>query len=73
MVSPKRPGRLVRRPREAHRCPRPSRSRAATCAREASPGPDRGRLLRALEDWWIARAFQPDRAACLAELERRLG
>ena len=36
-------------------------------------GPKLGRLLRALEGWWIARAFRPDRAACLAELDRRLG
>ena len=42
-------------------------------ARGVPPGPELGRLLRALEDWWIARAFRPDRAACLAELERRLG
>ena len=42
-------------------------------ARGVLPGPDLGRLLRALEDWWIARAFQPDRNACLAELDRRLG
>ena len=41
--------------------------------RGVPPGPDLGRLLRDLEDWWIARAFQPDRDACLAELERRLG
>ena len=36
-------------------------------------GPEVGRLLREMEDWWIAQAFQPDRTACLAELERRLG
>ena len=42
-------------------------------ARGVPPGPELGRLLRALEDWWIAHAFQPDRAACLAELDRRLG
>ncbi len=42
-------------------------------ARGVPPGPKLGRLLRALEDWWIADAFQPDRAACLAELDRRLG
>lgn len=42
-------------------------------ARGVPPGPKLGRLLRALEDWWIARVFQPDRAACLAELDRRLG
>ena len=42
-------------------------------ARGVPSGPDLGRLLRALEDWWIARAFRPDRDACLAELDRRLG
>ncbi len=42
-------------------------------ARDLPPGPALGRLLRDLEDWWIAHAFQPDRAACLAELDRRLG
>ena len=42
-------------------------------ARGVPPGPKLGRLLRTLEDWWIARAFQPDRDACLAELDRRLG
>ncbi|MCY3753021.1 MAG: CCA tRNA nucleotidyltransferase, partial [Alphaproteobacteria bacterium] len=42
-------------------------------ARGVPPGPGLGRLLRDLEDWWIAQAFRPDRAACLAELERRLG
>ncbi len=42
-------------------------------ARGVSAGPKLGRLLRDLEDWWIAQAFQPDRNACLAELERRLG
>ena len=36
-------------------------------------GPEVGRLLREMEDWWIAQAFHPDRTACLAELERRLG
>ncbi len=42
-------------------------------ARGVPAGPALGRLLRDLEDWWIARAFQPDRTACLAELDRRLG
>ena len=37
------------------------------------PGPALGRLLREIEDWWIAHAFRPDRTACVAELERRLG
>ena len=36
-------------------------------------GPELGRWLREIEDWWIAQAFRPDRDACLAELERRLG
>jgi len=31
-------------------------------------GPDVGSLLRAVEDWWIAEDFAPDRAACLARL-----
>jgi poly(A) polymerase len=33
-----------------------------------SSGPDVGSLLRAVEDWWIAEDFAPDRAACLARL-----
>ncbi len=41
-------------------------------ARGIPAGPRLGRLLRDLEDWWITRAFRPDRTACLAELERRL-
>ena len=40
--------------------------------RGVPPGPELGRLLREIEDWWIAHGFQPGRAACLAELERRL-
>ena len=28
------------------------------------------RLLGAVEEWWAARDFAPDRAACLAELRR---
>ncbi len=32
-------------------------------------GPDIGRLLTAVEDWWIAEDFAPDRAACLARLQ----
>lgn len=31
-------------------------------------GPDVGSLLRAVEDWWIAEDFAPDREACLARL-----
>ena len=35
-------------------------------------GPEIGRMLAAVEDWWIAQGFAPDRAACLAELKRRI-
>jgi poly(A) polymerase len=31
-------------------------------------GSDVGRLLAALEAWWIEEDFRPDRAACLARL-----
>ena len=34
-------------------------------------GPPVGRLLGALEAWWIEHDFAPDRAACLAELALR--
>ena len=30
-------------------------------------GPRLGTLLSALEDWWVAQDFTPDRAACLAQ------
>ena len=33
-------------------------------------GPDVGLLIDAVETWWIARDFAPDREACLAELAR---
>ena len=33
-------------------------------------GPDVGVLIDAVETWWIARDFAPDREACLAELAR---
>jgi poly(A) polymerase len=36
----------------------------------AEKGPDVGALIDAVETWWIARDFTPDRAACLAELAR---
>ena len=38
------------------------------------PGPEVGALLRAVEDWWIGEAFEPDRTACLdrAAAQRRL-
>ncbi len=35
-------------------------------------GPALGRLMRALEDWWIDASFRPDRSALIAEAERRL-
>lgn len=34
------------------------------------PGPQVGRLIEAVESWWIAGNFLADRAACLAELKR---
>jgi poly(A) polymerase len=34
-----------------------------------SAGPAMGQLLAALEEWWIAEDFAPDRAACLAKAE----
>ncbi|MDZ7712359.1 MAG: CCA tRNA nucleotidyltransferase [Rhodovibrio sp.] len=36
------------------------------------PGPRIKQLLDALDTWWIAQDFQPDRDACLAELARRV-
>ena len=35
------------------------------------PGRKIGNLLDAVEQWWVAGDFTADRAACLAELERR--
>jgi poly(A) polymerase len=35
------------------------------------PGPAVGRLMAALEDWWIAGDFEATREACLAELRQR--
>jgi poly(A) polymerase len=32
-------------------------------------GPEVGRLLGEVEDWWVAQDFAPDRAACLAKLK----
>lgn len=42
-------------------------------ARGVPPGTGMGELLRALDAWWEERDYRPDRAACLAELDRRLG
>ena len=36
-------------------------------------GPRIGALLRAVEDWWIAQDFRPDRNACLARLRVEAG
>ncbi|MGI9492560.1 MAG: CCA tRNA nucleotidyltransferase [Geminicoccaceae bacterium] len=41
--------------------------------RQMRPGPDLGKLLSELEAWWLDQDMQPDREACLSELERRLG
>lgn len=41
-------------------------------ARGVPPGPGMGELLRALDAWWEERDYRPDRAACLAELDRLL-
>jgi poly(A) polymerase len=43
---------------------------ADVMARGVAPGPAVGRLLAAVEAWWIDEDFRPDRAACLAQLER---
>jgi len=37
------------------------------------PGPQVGKLLEAVERWWIDGDFSADRAACLAELKRLAG
>ena len=36
------------------------------------PGPKVGALIEEVEQWWIDGDFGADRAACLAELERRM-
>lgn len=41
-------------------------------ALDVKSGPDIGRLLAAVEDWWIAEDFAPDRDACLARLQDML-
>jgi len=37
--------------------------------RGIAPGPEIGRLLTALEDWWVANDFTPDRKALLSRLD----
>lgn len=46
----------------------PLKGRDAT-ARGVPAGPQVGQLLAAVEAWWIAQDFAPDRAACLTKLE----
>ena len=46
----------------------PLKGRDAT-ARGVPAGPRVGQLLAAVEAWWVAEDFAPDRAACLAKLE----
>ena len=48
------------------------RSSAGCVELGIAPGPGVGMLLRELESWWIAGDFAADRAACLAELKRRV-
>jgi poly(A) polymerase len=36
-----------------------------------APGPEMGKLLKAIEAWWIEGDFRAEREACLAELKRR--
>ena len=38
-----------------------------------APGPDVGRLVGQVEEWWIAGDFQADRAACLEKLKELAG
>lgn len=40
--------------------------------RGVAAGPAVGKMMVALEDWWLDAGRAPDRAACLAELEARL-
>ena len=37
-----------------------------------SPGPEMGKWLKTIENWWIEGDFRADKAALLEELERRL-
>ncbi|HLI13040.1 MAG TPA: CCA tRNA nucleotidyltransferase [Alphaproteobacteria bacterium] len=41
---------------------------ADVLALDVAPGPEVGRLLAAVESWWIAEDFVPDREACLRKL-----
>lgn len=52
--------------------PRLSVSGADVLMRGLAPGPRVGELLAAVEDWWIANGFTPDRDAQLAYLDQLL-
>ena len=41
-------------------------------ARGIPSGPEVGKLLVAVEDWWLRQNRRPDRVACLSELERQI-
>ena len=41
-------------------------------ARGIPPGPELGHLLADIETWWLDHDMQPDREACLVELDNRL-
>jgi poly(A) polymerase len=40
--------------------------------RQVQPGPEVGKLLKQLEDWWLDNDLKPDRNATLEELDKRL-
>ena len=42
---------------------------ADVLARGIPEGPEVGRLLKAVEEWWIERDFEPDRTALLDRLD----
>lgn len=45
---------------------------ADVIAAGVAQGPEVGRHLAAVENWWMIRDFRPDHAACVARLRRRL-
>ena len=45
---------------------------AEVIAAGVAAGAEVGSLLRAVERWWLERDMQPDREACMGELQRRL-
>jgi poly(A) polymerase len=42
-------------------------------ARGVTPGPEMGRRLKQIEDWWVAGSLTASREECLAELDRLQG